>query len=78
MGVAGPKSRNNYFPFFFLYVPGPAARAPCRKFVPNKGPSGGKGQNCTDLDKTFPQDYSNRQCMGLKQVKTPPHHAIFD
>ena len=39
-----------------------------RKFQPNTGPSGNKGQNCTDLNKTFPTDFSNKQCNGLKQA----------
>ena len=35
------------------------------KFVPNVGGGGGGGQNCTDLNATFPQDFSNKQCQGV-------------
>ena len=33
----------------------------------NTGPNTGKGQDCKDLTKTFPTDYSGRQCSGLNQ-----------
>eukprot|EP01051_Picozoa_sp_SAG22_P009744 SAG22_NODE_835_length_6917_cov_8.098709_1_plen_279_part_00 len=38
------------------------------KFQMNGGGGGGKAQDCKDLTKTFPTDYSGRQCSGLKQA----------
>ena len=39
-----------------------------RKFVPDKSGGGGGGQNCSDIDTTFPTVFDNKQCQGLKQA----------